>query len=94
MDTATARLADRLDEVLDRHVIVVNDAKDLAAEKNRWTILSAKRLDHSWKLASQSAEPAHSGLSRITDWFNRSISRRSPGDRLELADTYYLYGPY
>ena len=94
MDAGTARLADRLDEPLDRRVIMVNDVKDLSAEKDRWVILSAVRLNDSWKLAAQSAGQTHTGLSKVTDWFNRSISRRSPGDRLELSDTYYLYGPY
>jgi hypothetical protein len=93
-DAATARLADRLDEPLDRHIIVVDDFKDLAAERGHWVILSAVPLDHSWKLDAQSAPPSPSPLSKVTDWFNHSISRRSAGDRLELSDTYYLYGPY
>lgn len=92
-DAATARLTDRLDELLDRRMVVVDDMKELGDEKGHWVILSAVPLDDSLKLAAQSTAPPPSALNRITDWFNRFISRRRPGDRLELSDTYFLYGP-
>jgi hypothetical protein len=28
---------------------------------------------------------------KVADWFNKSIARRQPGDRLEVAVTYFLY---
>jgi hypothetical protein len=30
---------------------------------------------------------------KVADWFNHSIAHRVPGDRMELANTYFLYQP-
>jgi len=90
-DPDTAPLADRLDEPLDRHVIVVNSVKDLANE-GHCVILSAIRLD-ALPLIAQNTTASHSELSHLTEWFNRSVSHRRPGDRLELPEVYYLYAP-
>lgn len=90
-DAATASISERLDEPLDRHVVVVNDFRELPQEKAGWVILSAQKLDHSFKLLARSTTDSQSWLNRVADWFNRSISRRSPGDRLDLSKNYFLY---
>ena len=90
-DPDTAGVTDRLEEPLDRQLIVVDDIKDLPAEKGRLVILSATNLDNSFSLTAQNAAHSKSFLNNVTGWFNRSISRRNPGDRLELPETYYLY---
>jgi hypothetical protein len=92
-DSETARLIDRLDEPLDRHIIIVDDIEGLTNEKGHWVILSPVKLDDSLALIAQSAANQHSWLTEVADWFNHSISRRAPGDRIELAGTYYLYAP-
>lgn len=91
VDVATARVADRLDRLLDRHVTVVDDVKGLTAEKDHRTILSAVPLNNSLILIAQSTAHPHSGLKKVTDWFKRSIAPRA--NRPELSDTYFLYGP-
>jgi hypothetical protein len=91
-DSQTAPLVDRLIEPLDRHIIIVNGVQDLAAESH-WVILSPVKLDASLALVAQSAADSHSWLTDVADWFNHSISKRAPGDRLELPASYYLYAP-
>jgi hypothetical protein len=90
-DSRTTALADRLAEVLDRRVIVVNDLQDLAGQKEHWVILSATKLNGPLPLVAQSAEQSQSSLAHITDWFNHTVARRKPGDRLEVSDAYFLY---
>lgn len=92
-DPKTAALAYRLDEFLDRHVIVVDDPKDPAAGKNHCVVLSSVKLNGSLTLIAQSSAAPQSPLNRVDDWFNHSIARRNPGDRLELSETYFLYEP-
>ncbi len=90
-DPDTAKVAGRLDEILDRRVIVLDDFKDLVGEKNHSVILSALKLDDSFTLVAQSSAHSQQWLSEVANWFNHSVARRNPGDRLELADAYYLY---
>ena len=92
-DPATALFAPRLDEILDRHVIVVDDAKNLAAEKDHCIVLSAVQSTNAVAPVAQSPVRQPSRMAGVIDWFHRTISRRRAGDRLELADTYYLYEP-
>jgi hypothetical protein len=91
-DAATASLADRLDEPLDRHIVVVDDFNGLSNVGSPWMILSSVKLDDSFTLMAQSAAHSQSFLTRVADWFNHSIAKRSRGDRLELSGNYYLYG--
>ena len=91
-DSSTAPWVDRLDEPLDRHVIVVDNVKDLA-NKGHCVILSAVKLDDPLPLIAQSVADPQSSLTHVANWFNRSISHRRAGDRLELSDTFYLYAP-
>lgn len=92
-DTGTAGMVERLEEPLDRHVIVADKAEDSTDGKDHLVILSAVPLDNSFSLVAQSAPPSQTWLNKVTDWFNQTIAKRSPGDRLEMADTYYLYEP-
>jgi hypothetical protein len=92
-DAATAAMADRLEEPMDRRIIVVDDLNSFAAEKSHWVILSPVKLDDSLELSAQSAAHSQGFLNGVADWFNRSIAKRNPGDRLDVADTYFLYEP-
>jgi hypothetical protein len=92
-DAATASLADRLDEPLDRHIVVVDNFNGVANVQGSWMILSSVKLDDSFMLMAQSGAHSQSFLTRVADWFNHSIAKRSRGDRLELSGNYYLYGP-
>ena len=90
-DSATAALADRLDEPLDRHMMVLNSTNDLAGQEGHWVILSSVKMDGPLTLTAESNVSSSSRLNQVSDWFNHSISRRSAGDRLELAEKYFLY---
>jgi hypothetical protein len=89
-DSGTVPLVDRLVEPLDRRVVLVDNVKEIA-EESHWVILSPVELNGPWALAAQSDASSRSWLTDVADWFNHSISKRAPGDRLELSQTYYLY---
>lgn len=94
VDPRTAGLAARFDEVLDRRVLVADDLNHLPAVKSQIIILSAVPMNGAVGLLAQSSDDeAGSGSwpHQAADWFNRCISRRQPGDRLELAGGYFLY---
>ncbi len=92
-DPKTAGLAGRLEEPLDRRIIVADDLKDLAAEKDHDVILSAVQLNGSLRLIAQSTAHSRFRLSGLVAWFDRTIARRRPGDRLDPPGTYFLYAP-
>jgi hypothetical protein len=92
-DSVTVPMVARLNESLDRHIIIVDDVKGMAVTNNHCVILSAVELDNSLSLRAQSTAHSKLGLGPVTGWFDHSVAKRVPGDRLELADTYYLYEP-
>jgi hypothetical protein len=89
-DSYLVPLVDRLDEALDRHMVVVDNIEQAASESH-YVILSPVKLDGSLTLVAESNASAHSWMTGIADWFNRSISKRAPGDRMNLPETYYFY---
>jgi hypothetical protein len=94
VDPKTAQMASRFDGVFDRRVVVVDDLKDLPAIEGHIVVLSAVALNHSLELVAQTSSGesnSRSLLQKAAAWFNHSIARRRPGDRLELAATYFLY---
>jgi hypothetical protein len=93
-DPQTAQFAPRFSEIFDRRVMVINELSDLPVVKSRAVILSAVPLTSKLKLLAQSNNGETKALSwdtKVADWFNKSIARRQPGDRLEVAVTYFLY---
>jgi len=93
-DPATASQKERLEEPLDRHIVVLDNLNDWSSEKEPFVVLSPVKLDsNSLTLVAQSAVDSYSWLMGIADWFKQAIAKRPPGDRLELAGTYYLYAP-
>ncbi len=96
LDPETARIALRCDDKFDRHVVLVDDLDHLPAGKARVVILSTVPSGSGLNLLAQTSGGGISSqpwLQKTADWFNRSIARRRPGDRVELADTYFLYEP-
>jgi hypothetical protein len=94
LDPETARMAPRFDEVLDRHVVVADDLDHLPASGASIVILSTASSSGVLNLLAQTSGGGANSQSwprKTADWFNHSIARRRPGDRLELADTYFLY---
>jgi hypothetical protein len=92
-DPASAALANRFDEEVDRHVVLVDDFNGLAAEKVPYFILSSVSINGPFSLVAQKSVDDREWANRVADWFNHSIAHRRPGDRMELPDTYYLYQP-
>ncbi len=92
IDPQTTEIAPRLDEHLDRHVLVVDDLDHLPAGRD-FVILSAVPAGGLGLRAQASVGgPASQSLLQKTgDWFNHSIARRQPGDRIDFAGTYFLY---
>ncbi|HEX5398473.1 MAG TPA: hypothetical protein VFY06_05430 [Verrucomicrobiae bacterium] len=88
-----AQLITQLPEVLDRRVVVADDLKHLPPNSGNVVILTAVPSAGVLKLLAQTgiAGESKSWTHKIADWFNRDIARRRHGDRLELADHYYLY---
>jgi hypothetical protein len=96
LDPETARMAPRFDAVLDRRVVVADDLDHLPASQTPIVILSTAPSSGGLNLLAQTSDGgtnSQSWLRKTTDWFNHSIARRRPGDRLELAGTYFLYEP-
>jgi hypothetical protein len=94
VDPATADLAPRFDIDLDRHVGVAADLAHLPASKDQIVILSSVPLNGALKLLAQTSTDEKSSppwLHKAANWFNHAIARRRPGDRLELANDYFLY---
>jgi hypothetical protein len=93
-DPQTVDLAPRLPEVLDRRVVVINQFYDLPAMENRAVILSSVPLNGNLRVLAQSDSgetKSRSWETKLADWFNESIARRRPGDRLNVAPRYFLY---
>ncbi len=94
LDPTTAHLADRLDETLDRHIALVDDVKDLPGGQ-RLAILTSVPMNGGQLIAEATAgaDGLDATLQKAADWFNRTISHRNPGDRLEIPRHFYLYRP-
>ena len=94
LDPQTAQLSPRFPEIFDRRVLVINELSELATLKNRAVVLSALPPNGKLKLLAQSDDgktKSQSWAAKVTGWFNKSIARRQPGDRLEVAAKYFLY---
>jgi hypothetical protein len=92
-DSDTALQASRLDEQIDRHVIVADNFQALAGETNHWVLLTAVNPGARFTLIAQSPPPSQSWISKPGEWFSHFIAKRSANDRLDLPGPYYLYVP-
>jgi hypothetical protein len=96
VDSDTARYADRLPEEMDRRVIIVDGAPDPKTAPAGSYLLSATEIKEGWRLVGQNRPDSIRSLPLVEgllNWFTKNVSKRKPGDRMELADTYYLYAP-
>ena len=95
IDPVTMQIGERLDGNIDRHVVVVDDLKDLPPGQQVFLLTEAPI--NSGQLVAESSTGSGSGmdagLQKVANWFNRTIAHRKPGDRLEFAGHYYLYRP-
>ncbi len=92
-DPQLAAIAPRLPDVLDRSLLVVDKLPDPQAPPSGAVLLSASPMESGWTLVGSNSGPRHSIplVENALAWFTRHISRRKPGDRLELAEVHYLY---
>jgi hypothetical protein len=95
LDPVTAAISSRLSDELDRHVILVNEMKDLPRADNVVILSSHQIQEDGVKLIAQaeidSSKAGFVFLQKITTWFNLYISRRKVGDKIDYATDYYLY---
>jgi hypothetical protein len=88
-----AQFPDRFTETLDRRVVALDSLEMIPTNDNRGVIVSSAPLE-GLRLIAQTDMPGKSSpLQGAVQWFNQSVARRSPSDRLEPADHYYLYAP-
>jgi hypothetical protein len=96
MDSGSGDLEKRWPEMLDRWLLPV-DLKRLQDPKQPMPasfLLSNAPLETGWPMVARSAADSMGSWRLIQEslkWFTKHIARRKPGDRLELAETYYLY---
>jgi hypothetical protein len=94
LDTNTVELAPRLSEVLDRWLVIVDDLPDAAHPVPASFLLSTAPVPGNWPLAARGTNDPLQSLPLLhepLDWFSKNIARRAPGDRINAAETYYLY---
>ena len=96
-DPRIATEAKRLSEAFDRHIVIVKDL-DLASMPAGAVVLSQKSQDiigseAKLTFVNQTFPKAGAGswVIGLTRWFNSSVARRSPGDRMDIGEQYFLY---
>jgi hypothetical protein len=92
-DPQLAGMAQRLPEQFDRPLLVLDKLPEPQAPPSGAVLLSATPMEGGWQLVGGISGPRHSIplVENALAWFTKHISRRKPGDRLELAEAYYLY---
>jgi len=93
IDPQTAEFAARFNDSLDRRVLVVDNLAHLPNQEH-CVILSAVPAKDTLPLRAQcsvGATHSQSWLQKTGAWFNRTIARRQPGDRIDFSETYFLY---
>jgi|GEM_PF-2015109 len=94
VDPQTAAEVKRLDELLDRRLIVVDRVPDPQHPAPAGFVLSGVALEGAWSpIARSTPDPLQSVplLRGALNWFNQRVSRRKSGDRLDLPETFFLY---
>jgi len=91
----TMQMADRMDSTLDRHVVVVEELKDLPVGQGL-AILTEMPMEGG-QLLAESRAGSGAGLDAVMQkaalWFRLHIAHRRADDRPEFAPHYYLYRP-
>lgn len=97
-DPVLTEFASRLDEQLDRRVLVVDHLSDLPAPppNQPMVVLTGVAQTGSDIIASEAAGEISGGNSLLLwagEWFNRHIARRAAGDRIDVGGNHFLYRP-
>lgn len=94
-DPALAGIAERLPELFDRHVTVLDSIpnSDSGVTNVFWLTAAAAQ---GYKLAAASTDGDNAidkapVIAAPLKWYSRFVARRRPGDKLEVAEKYYLY---
>jgi hypothetical protein len=91
-DPQLVAVLNRLEENLDREVALVDTPPAPQNSASGAVLLSAVPMTNGWRETGHT-QPANSlpFINNALEWFTRHISKRKAGDKMELADTYYLY---
>ncbi len=93
-DPETASIAKRLPELLDRHLMVIQNWDDWKNMRPRSILLSTVDLREELKFVAKSSSDSMTRrpfLREALHWYSKNIAKRRPGDKIDFADTYYLY---
>lgn len=92
-DPKLADIQDRLQEPLDRHIIVQDKITDAdAGMTNTFWLTAAKQEGH--KLVAGTGESSIAGpplAKQLLGWYSRTIAHRRAGDKMDFEAQYYLY---
>src|SRR5208283_3888384 len=92
-DPKLAGMAERLPEMLDRHLVVVTNLAGWQAASGSY-LLSASETPDLGRAINHSQGKIFPGLpwtKRMLAWYSRAIAHRRTGDKPDLDDSYYLY---
>lgn len=95
-DPALAQMQDRLPELFDRHLVVLDNTPDPdPATTNAFWLTSASPPQGGHHLVagdSGDAEPGRAPLiGKLLNWYTRSVAHRRQGDKMDFGAKYYLY---
>jgi len=92
-DAGLAAETGRLTEAFDRWIVVTDKLPERASAPTPAFLLSAQPIEGGAPPTASSAikSQAMPMVDGALQWFMKHVSRRKPGDRLEMAETYYLY---
>lgn len=92
-DSALAEMNDRLPELFDRRVEVLTSISGNGGEmaNKYWLTAVPEKRDGYQMIAGSNEKEDWSLFKQILGWYSRTIARRRPGDKMDMAAQYYLY---
>ena len=93
-DPALAELASRLDELFDRHLVVVPDAVEnnlAGVPAKRMFLTATARTSEKMLAQTDGTDSTSPALKKLLDWYASHIAHRRVGDKLDIGEQYFLY---
>jgi hypothetical protein len=95
-DSGFGQIAERFPDIIDRQVTPLTDSNSipqgsLGPGEEKFYITSHLLPGNPNLLAQTESEKTHGLISSTLNWYRTHVSRRAPGDRIQLSDKLYLY---
>lgn len=92
-DPELAAMQDRLPELFDRHVVVLQKIPDdsTGMTNKYWLTAGLEKRDGYQMVADNGKSKEWPLFKAMLGWYSRVIARRRPGDKMDFAAQYYLY---